>query len=225
MAEHVEREAERYKRDQWYEHIWYHYKWIIIAVLAVALLLAIVIVDMNKKDPVDMYLFYITEDPVVYREKIEALKKSISPYVEDVNGDGKITLQVKNIFIGDEYDAKVVNENKTDFRTIMWSGTNMFFVADKAGIDFLLSEDNGNGVLESLTDIAAADELLYDDRVWQANGSEFMQNDTFKDWEGELYFGLRLYTNTVAAIQKKSAKCFEIAHNALANMIKDTKLY
>lgn len=225
MAEKIEREADRYVRDKWYQHIWYHYKWVIIGVLAVVVLLSIVIADTVRKDPVDMYIIYVTEDPAVYREKTEALKKTIAPYVPDSNGDGKIVLQIKNFYIGQNYSATAVENNKNELRTIMWSGTCMFFVADRVGSEFLLAENSGAGVLESLTDIAEESSLDSDGRLWLANGTEFFKNELFEDWDSELYFGLRLYNGTVSSIQKSSVKHFNQAHQTLSNIINGKKLY
>ena len=127
MSEY-QREADKYVKDKWYKNIWYHYKIPICLIGFFAFALFFFAYSSVTKEKIDLYVMYITEDPEVYTEKVNALESTLSLYTDDKTGDGEIVVFVDNIFIGDDHEDDVVYQNKERIMTAHRAGSCMLIL-------------------------------------------------------------------------------------------------
>ena len=82
----------------WLDNFWYHYKWPFLIGLFCFVVLTVCLVQCGRKSEYDVYVMYA--GPVTLsQDDIEDIKTSLEPYVTDKNGDGKITIAVRNLVI------------------------------------------------------------------------------------------------------------------------------
>lgn len=225
MAQWKEREADRYSHDKWYENIWFHYKTHILMGLLLVAVVLVLIFSSGSNDKTDMYILYITETPIVYEEKSTLLKQTLCEYAQDVNGDGELNITLENLYIGEEFDSVNVYKNKEKIMTALRTGSCMFIVADEVGAMYLTEGESCADIRDKVP-AEEADHLAFDGRLWDWTGTEFKESNEmfgmiFED--SPLYFGIRIYENTIAELTEDSKMNFAAAESLLKAIVTNTK--
>lgn len=210
-----ERESDRYIKDKWYKNIWYHYKIPICLVLFFAVTLFFFVYSSVTKEKIDLYVMYITEDPEVYTEKINALEKTLALYTEDRTDDGEVIVFVDNVFVGSAHEDDVVYQNKERIMTALRAGTCMLILCDDEGLKYMTEAEAFCDLSSELPDMDISG--MY----YVLNDTPFMQKESMPEWNNELYASLRVYKGTVAELIPSSQTNFEHAKNTLKNVISD----
>jgi len=213
-----ERESDRYIKEKWYKNIWYHYKIPIIIVLFLSVTISMFIYSSTTKEQNDLYIIYVTENPEVYTEKIDALCSTVAKYAEDTNGDGKVIVFFDNIYIGADNQDDVIYKNKEKIMTVLRSGNCMFLACDEYGLNYLTEADAFYDLSEM------TDNTTEDGKAYIVNGTSFMDKDTMVKWNSDLYFGLRIYEGTIAELLPNSQQNFEKSKAVLERIINDTEI-
>ena len=81
-------------KEKW-DNFWFQYKWYVVAITAVTVVLAVLITQCATRTKYDMEVVYFTYTAAL-DEQTNAVAKYIAGYAEDVNGDGEINIQVVN---------------------------------------------------------------------------------------------------------------------------------
>lgn len=203
-------------KSKW-SNFWYYYKTRVIVIAFGVFVFIFLLSSLFTKDKVDLRIFYVTGDPVVFTEKITNLTKAIKEYTPDLNGDGKTVVSIENIYVGENHDNQSVINNKKRLMTILRTGDSMFLIADKIGMEYLIEA----GSLADISDIAT--EMNYGGMGWLANGSEFMKQE-ISGFEDDLYMGLRVYQGTIAELLPDSQKYYEFSKEVLTRIINNEKV-
>lgn len=95
------------------ENFWYHYKWPFLIGLFCLVVLIVCLVQCSRRQDYDVYILYAGPTSLSQQD-IEDLKVSIEPYVEDYNGDGKITVVVRNLVIYSLAELEALEGTGTD---------------------------------------------------------------------------------------------------------------
>lgn len=225
MTKKIEREADRYSHDKWYENFWYHYKFHTIVGAVLILFIAIMFFSSNMRDPVDMYILFITESPEVYTEKEDALTKVLTEYAADKNGDGEVNLYIQNIYIGEEFDSTNVYQNKSFIMTSLRSGDCMFVISEDYGAQYLFDGEACSN-LTSVFPEYADENLAYEGTMWNWSDSDFWkEHSEFYKAFGEMpiYFGLRTFEGTIAETTDHAKENYKAAKDLLNAIISNTK--
>jgi hypothetical protein len=214
MAE-FEREADRYIKDKWYKNIWYHYKIPICLVLFAAVTIFFFAYSAVTKETIDLYVMYITEDPEVYTEKINALEQTLALYTEDRTGDDEIVVFVDNVFVGSAHEDDVVYQNKERIMTALRAGTCMLILCDDDGLKYMTEA-------EALCDLSVElPEMGLEGFYYTLTDTPFMQKNSMPEWNNELYVSLRVYKGTVAELIPSSQTNFDHARITFENVVSD----
>ncbi|MDF2685063.1 MAG: putative rane protein [Clostridia bacterium] len=203
-------------KSKW-SNFWYYHKYHVIIIAFGVFVFFFLLFSFLFKEKVDLRIFYITEDPVVFTEKVVNVTNAIKKYTPDLDGDGEVVVRVENIFIGEKHDSSAVYENKKKLMTIMRAGDCMFLIADKIGMEYLLEGES----LADISDIAT--DMYFGGMGWRVNDSEFMLQE-LNGFEDELYMGLRVYEGTFAQLWPESKENFKFSKEVLTNIIKNEKL-
>ena len=207
---------QRVRFGKWLENFWYYYKWHTIAIIVVAIGVAIGIGSCVNRESVDLCIYYLSKDPLVYSEDKINLLHSLEPYVEDFDGDGEVRLELRNYYVGDE---DTVESQLEQFRNEYIGGGVMLLLADETGVEQLVE----TGWLGNITDIAP--DAAFDGVAWNAEGSAYRDSEYLKDWQGEMFFGLRVFDDkSVIRILSGKEEQYEYAKQVLTNIIQDNQM-
>lgn len=207
---------QRVRFGKWLENFWYYYKWHTIAIIVVAIGVAIGIGSCVNGESVDLCIYYLSKDPLVYSEDKINLLHSLEPYVEDFDGDGEVRLELRNYYVGDE---DTVESQLEQFRNEYIGGGVMLLLADETGVEQLVE----TGWLGNITDIAP--DAAFDGVAWNAEGSAYRDSEYLKDWQGEMFFGLRVFDDkSMIRILSGKEEQYEYAKQVLTNIIQDNQV-
>ena len=205
---------------KWLENFWYHYKLQTIIAVILLITVALGIYQLTNRQKVDMTVYYICRDPVITDETTAALTQTLQHYATDYDKDGNVNIVINTLFIGDDYDKALIEDNLSNFSSAYQGGGVMLMITDAYGAAFISEK----GWFGDISDIVPDTE--YDGTVFNAAGSDFIKQESMKMWgDKELYFGLRVYNeNSFINIQKDSAELFAYAKSILQNIINNTSV-
>ena len=175
-------------QSRW-ENFWYHHKlkfWLITFAVVV---LAILVVQIIRKDDPDYRVLLITADTYLEPE-LEELAAYLEPYGMDLDGDGKVEVQIENCcFTADQHQ----NSSIQQLQAHLVAGDRMFFMWDPNGYKYFKKtvlnwSDSDMDFLATIPVLDAG--LMEDGKVW--NWSEdARRSDALKQRWPSLYFGVR----------------------------------
>lgn len=190
-------------KEKW-DNFWFQYKWYVVAITAVTVVLAVLITQCATRTKYDMEVVYFTYTAAL-DEQTNAVAKYIAGYAEDVNGDGEINIQVVNCsFNGKSGDTQYRYTMMTKLQAMIAGDQNaMLFITDEDSYKYLADLSNGDG--------------LFDGEPFML-GEEFYKA-TETDSYGKLPEGLRIacrrVSDTVLESKKGSADAYTNAEKTL----------
>lgn len=183
-------------KEKW-DNFWFQYKWYVVAITAVTVVLAVLITQCATRTKYDMEVVYFTYTAAL-DEQTNAVAKYIAGYAEDVNGDGEINIQVVNCsFNGKSGDTQYRYTMMTKLQAMIAGDQNaMLFITDEDSYKYLADLSNGDGLFD---------------------GEPFMLGDEFykateTDSYGKLPEGLRIACRRVSDTVLESKKGSSDAH-------------
>ncbi len=127
------------------KNFWYHYR--VQTMIAAFLLIVggVMLVQSLTKDTADYHVVVVTELPL-YREEIDGMEKYLAEDGEDIDGDGKVEVEVENLTprFYDEYAPQVGHADMQKIMSYLSTGERMLFVFDKVSYD---------GFTQTVTDV------------------------------------------------------------------------
>ncbi len=183
-------------KEKW-DNFWFQYKWYVVAITAVTVVLAVLITQCATRTKYDMEVVYFTYTAAL-DEQTNAVAKYIAGYAEDVNGDGEINIQVVNCsFNGKSGDTQYRYTMMTKLQAMIAGDQNaMLFITDEDSYKYLADLSNGDG--------------LFDGEPFML-GEEFYKA-TETDSYGKLPEGLRIACRRVSDTVLESKKGSSDAH-------------
>ena len=110
----------------WLDNFWYHYKWHSIVALFLVLTVTICSVQMCQKESFDVYILYAGSHEIERQSstadmpEYQKSKSSLSRVTADLNGDGKVSLSLKDLFILSEEEILEI-EGRDDGTEVNYS--------------------------------------------------------------------------------------------------------
>ena len=202
-------------RSRW-ENFWYHHKlqfWLILFAVVVVI---IGVVQMVTRDEPDYRVLLITE--MAYTpDELAALSTVLTPYGTDLDGDGKVEIQVENCMYGKAVDS-TRNAGIQQVQAHLVAGDRMFFIWEpKTYQQFMKSITDGEEEIQFLTPITVESKrLIEDDKVYNWKGDP-RPDSALTDRAPELYFAVRLPQGTAANAQELHEQSFELLENFIAD--------
>ena len=201
-------------RSKW-ENFWYHHKLKFWLIAFAAVVLIILVVQLIKRDEPDYRVLFITEK--AYTDKdLEMLASYLEKYGEDLDGDGKVEVQVENCCFNADQNR---NSSIQQIQAHLVSGDRLFFIWDPAGYEYfeksVLNEYKGDGYLATITARDAG--LIKGDTVWSWSEDDRVTKEMKELWP-DLYFGVRNAGNS-----KDSKALFKDSYALLDALVADEK--
>lgn len=185
-------------RSPWqkWENFWYHYKWIVLGCLFVAAVIAVLAVQCARKDPPDYTLLLASERGYLDSE-LAPLKELLESCGEDVDGDGKVEVQIITCQLGENISREMQLANYQSLQAHLATGDVMLFAFEPAYYEWLMGVTDGkeHSFLSPLPVQGAG--VNEDGCSWDwSSDSRITEDARFDDLPQKLYFGVRAAVGT-----------------------------
>ncbi len=206
-----------------FQNFWYYYKWWVFAAIALLVIIFIGVYQMVTTVKPDYMLTLVTKASIE-SESIKGMEEELAKYGDDLNGDGKIVVDVENLPLaqyvgGTKSPAAEMNSQK--LMAYMVSADSMFFAFDA---------DCYSEYLEKLTDSSGTavffDELSvkgvgYDEEnhYWNWSQSDYSASYWGVDMPKDLYFGVRIMGGSASGekVQTRHDTCSLLLEQFIEN--------
>lgn len=195
-------------KEKW-DNFWFQYKWHVIAITAVTVILAILITQCATRTKYDLEVVYFTYTAAL-DEQTNKIADYLEQYAEDLNGDGEIHIQIVNTsFTKSSGDTQYQYTMMTKLQAMIAGDENaILYITDSESYKYLdeISKDGG----------------LFEDVPYKF-GEDFY-NATESEQLGKLPEGLQIscrrITETTMENKKDAAKAYESAKKLLEKLKK-----
>ncbi|MBQ5841377.1 MAG: hypothetical protein IIW40_05425 [Clostridia bacterium] len=203
-------------KGKW-ENFWYHYKWHTLGGLFALVAAIILIAQAASVDRAD-YMVLLVTDAAYDDFHLTTLENKLASYGEDVDGDGKVEVEILNTYLGKNGSNMT---NAQVMQTHLWAGDVALFIWEPHHYEQLMT--NLVGSTESgaqfLQTPSVKSDGLREDGTWDWATNACRTEGVLKDFPEHLYFGVRHATGTA----KNSAEMCEQNMKLLENLITDTR--
>lgn len=186
-----------------WENFWYHYKWPVLGGLFLAVTLTVMVGQLFFRDTPDYQVMLMTESAYLDSE-LQLMENLLANYGEDLDGDGKVEVNVQNCLMGAELNQQY-NSGYQMVSAHLAAADVLFFAWDENSYrQFSKSLDNvtvQGG--DFYTDLAVESKYLSkDQKIWNWNENDqrlvmlrgMVAKD--RDFPDNLYFAVRNTTGT-----------------------------
>ncbi len=191
-------------------NFWHYSKWFVISGVALAVLIAVMVVQCVQRPVYDLKVVYFTYDAVL-DEQVTPIADYLKEHCEDINGDGETNIQVINCSFSQKAGAVTMrNTTYQKLQSIIVAERNaMLFITDKDSIKYF---DNLNG----------GSNAMFDENTFSFDKDfyEKTKNETFGTLPEGLTLSCRKISDTVLEENDESAIYYKASQN-LINSIKD----
>ncbi len=181
------------KIGEFFENLWYHYKWLILIVLTLGTLMVLGVVQIIEKGDPDVHVLFIGQNYITAEGRKET-EKSLSKIISDYNGDGKVSMDLVELTVttipGQSYDYVYQQDAMTRFETEIRAGKSTVFIVEesfydkitKLGLAAPLSVVFGEGKVP---------ENAYDEYSFRLRDLDIAEEDGFCRFPRESYVCIR----------------------------------
>ncbi len=198
-------------------NFWYHYKWVVIICVFVAVVLFVLIGQMVTRDDPD-YLIVLGTEGFVSDVWVDALETELAAYGRDLDGDGKVEVSIEALYNNAQDQIGYINRVK--MMAHLSAGDVMFFIFDKATYEeTVLSQQTEDYQFfqEIPVDVPGISE---DGRYWNWKGDPIRSAEGLDQLPEDLYFGVRTISGT--SDNKESRQLGEESMELLENFLTKT---
>lgn len=211
-------EGPKTPKGKW-ENYWYHYKWPTILITATVIVLAVMFYQIFSKDNPDYLVVLVTKD-VVTDNVSDKLAAELQSYGRDVDGNGKVEVQVEAISVDNNSQVGIINKQK--LLAHFSAGDAMFFIFDKQSYDDNITAlQSDGGQFFSKLDVQA-DGLESNGYYWNWKNDPMREDSELSTLPEDMYFGVRDVSGT--ASNKDSEKMHDECLKLLEAYITKTPL-
>ncbi len=152
--------------SEWFENIWYHYKWMIIICTVLAVFLLVSLVQFLSNDEPDVDILHV--GPMyINATAVDQIEDSLRLLAEDTNGDGEVNVNVLDITVNkfgtDKEQAQNYDHNNSGlqrFQTEIRAGDAVIYFLDEEFFNICLDEGLLTPLDEVLDDADMPDEVI-----------------------------------------------------------------
>lgn len=204
-------------RSKW-QNFWYHYKWPFWGCTFLAVVLVVMVGQLFFRDTPDYQVLLMTETAYIDND-VRVLENLLAHYGDDLDGDGKVEVNVQNCLMGDTVHQQY-NSGYQMISAHLMAADVVFFIWDEDSytrFDKSLENVTVEGG-DFLTDLPVkSDQLSEDKKLWNWNGDD-RRVGLLEVFPEDLYFGVRNTTGTAA----KAEDLHQQSMDLIQRFIEDT---
>lgn len=195
----------RTPKEKW-DNFWFQYKWHVIAVTAAVVVLAVLITQCATRKKYDIEVVYFSYTAALDAQT-EAMADYLSRYASDINGDGKVNVQVVNCsFTNNSGNAQYRNTMLTKLQSLIAADANaLLFITDGEAYEYLSGVSN-EGLFEGEGLSLGSD---FYEKVKEQSGIELPEG---------LTISCRRVADTILEKKKETALAYESAQKLLSTL-------
>ncbi len=174
----------------WLENVWYHHKvGILIGGLALIAWVFILVQTLTRVHP-DYNAVMVTETALLPQE-VDYLEGVLAEYGEDLNGDGKVVVQINNLYLGGKVNTNQ-NANAQSLQMQLVMGDTLLYLYEPMYAERLTAVGSDNAHC-FLTELPLDTNGISEDKLsWNWAKHPRREQDVFlKEFPQDLCFGVR----------------------------------
>jgi len=206
------------------KNFWFYYKWWVLAIAAFVVIVGVALWQTLTTPTPDVQVVLVTRD-VMDDAAVAGLEQAMQPYARDLNGDGRVLVDVENLPLAQYVGGTTYGMAETNTQKLMAyfvSADAMFYIFDQPCYD---------RYLHNLMDTADEDATFFAAPTFEAAGVD--PDEHYWNWRSDprrdtpwgellpddLYFGVRALggTATGAAVEQRYADCMELLEAFVKN--------
>lgn len=182
-------------------NFWYHFKVHTIFTVIFTLIIAIVITQCATRERYDFSVLYFAFTPAMDTQ-LDSVEEYFEKYAEDINGDGKVNVQVVN--------CSLTDDNRDVRRNTILTKVQSVLIAEYSTVLYLI-DDKAWKYFEDALDY----QLFVEEPI--KLGEEFYENavDSKMSLPMDLMLGLRVIENTGFEGNEKAEEAFKTGKKVL----------
>lgn len=142
---------------EWWEYFWMYYKWYVIVAAAVIIAIVTTVYQVVTAPKYDVTFVY-AGTTLYSEENVDALEKKLSEIVSDVNGDGKKTVQVREMnFSLNSQNAEYAMSMEMKLQMALSEDETFIFMLDKDVVDRYKGDEESPCIFAPLDDWMTVD--------------------------------------------------------------------
>lgn len=202
-------------RSKW-ENFWYHHKWTFWLSLFIVAVIVVGVTQLFTRDDPDYRVLLITET-VYTTDDLEAVAALLEPYGTDIDGDGKVEIQVENCLYGNNVDQSR-NSGVQAVQAHLVTGDRMFFMWEPDTYkQFMKSIRGGEEEMDFLAPLSAESKGIIEDGTVYNWKDDPRPTKELKKRAPELYFGVRLPQGTAQNSKELHEQSLELLEKFIAD--------
>ena len=208
-------EAPQTPQSRW-ENFWYHHKLKFWLILFAVVVVAVGVYQMVTRDDPDYRVLLITETSYTPTE-LETLATLLEAYGVDLDGDGKVEIQVENCQYGMNVN-QYQNSGIQQVQAHLVAGDRMFFMWEPSTYKtFLKSLQNGDEEVDIFAPIEAKSTRIIERGKVYHWKTDPRPDESLKQRAPDLYFTVRLPQGTAESSKELHLQCKELLENFVAD--------
>ncbi len=175
-------ESKKISFKEWFENLWYHYKWVIILGGIMVVFLIVSLVQCTAKKDIDINILHVGPMTLSH-DATELLKDNVASFSDDYTGDGEINVAIHDItvnkFGNDEAGGERVNydvngKGMQQFQTEIRAGKAVIYALDEEFFEICVQE----GILTPFDQLFSKSEMP--ENVIDGYGVKISELDAYK---------------------------------------------
>ena len=197
-------------RSKW-ENFWYHHKWTFWGVLFLVVALTVATVQIATQDKPDYRIVLMSKNAYV-SEQTWWIGHILQPYGEDLDGDGKVEINVQSCL----YSKEATLEHNSGPQMVsahLAAGDVLFFVWDESAYDMFMSsiENVSNAGKDFLSDIPADSEWVMEEgKIYSWEQDPRREDELVEYFPEKMYFGIRAPIGSASQSAELNQQCLEL---------------
>jgi hypothetical protein len=125
--------AKSSKISEFFENLWYHYKWLILIILVLGTVIVVSVVQMVEKGDPDLHILFIGQNYITDEGRKDT-EKSLNNLFDDYNGDGELKMDLVELTVttipGESYDYTYQKDSLTRFEAEIRTGKSTIYIVE-----------------------------------------------------------------------------------------------
>ncbi len=181
------------KIGEFFENLWYHYKWLILIIFVLGSLVIVATIQMVEKGDPDIHVMFIGQNFITAEGREEA-EKTLGKIFNDCNGDGEVTMDLVELTVttipGQSYDYVYQQDALTRFETEIRAGMSTVFIVEESFYEKI--KDNGLAApLETVFGKNNVPENAFDEYSFRLRDLDVAEEAGFSRFPRESYVCIR----------------------------------
>ena len=194
-------------KEKW-DNFWFQYKWYVIGIVAVTVILAVLITQCATRIKYDYKVVYFSYSAVI-DEHTAKIADYLKPYAEDTNGDGEVNIQVINVsFSNKSGDSQYRYSMLTKLQALLTGDENaILYITDSESYKYLDGISESGGLFED-------EPYKFGENFYKATESEEL---------GRLPEGLQISCRRIGDTTMESKKDAAVAYENAKKLLQKLK--